>query len=79
MDGPDLFSALPIWAFVLVALCLVGLIASAGMAVFAFFFQAGVAINEARKPPHLDAGDYRLDQGREVRPEQEQATRNRKV
>jgi hypothetical protein len=31
----------------------------------------GVAIaRAARKPPHLDSGDYRLEQGREVRAEE---------
>ena len=61
--------AIPVWGLVLLGLCLVGLLASFGMALFTFFFKVGVAINEARKPPHIDQGDYRLDQGREVRPE----------
>jgi hypothetical protein len=42
------------------------------VALFGFFFKAGVVIHEARKPPHRDQGDYRLKQGREIRPEAEQ-------
>ena len=62
-------SLIPGWAIVLLVLFVVGLIVSAGLALFVFLFQVGVAINESRKPPHIDAGDYRLNQGREVRPE----------
>ncbi len=64
-----LFSLVPGWVIALLVLFVVGLIVSAGVAVFVFLFHVGVAINESRKPPHIDAGDYRLDQGRDVRPE----------
>ena len=65
----NLLPLIPWWAFVLLGLCLIGLLAMIGMALFTFVLKVGVAINEARKPPHLDTGDYRLGQGREVRPE----------
>lgn len=65
----DLFASVPIWLLATLALCLVGLAASIGVALFTFVFKVGVAINESRKPPHLDAGDYRLEQGHEVRTE----------
>ena len=68
----DLIAQLPLWALVLLGLCLVGLVLMIGTLLFGFFFKVGVAINESRRPPHYDAGDYRLDQGREVRPEQTQ-------
>ena len=65
----SLFPLIPGWALVLLGLCLVGIVASVGVAVLMFLFKAGVAIHEARKPPHVDAGDYRIEQGREVRAE----------
>ncbi len=65
----ELLSLIPGWVIVLLVLFVVGLIVSAGVALFVFLFHVGVAINESRKPPHIDVGDYRLDQGREVRPE----------
>jgi hypothetical protein len=68
----DLIAQLPVWAVVLVGLCLVALAVVIGTMLFGFFFKVGVAINESRRPAHYDAGDYRLDQGREVRPEQTQ-------
>jgi len=32
-------------------------------------------VNQATKPTHLDTGNYTLDQGREVRPEEEKRAR----
>ena len=34
-----------------------------------FLLKIGVIVNEASKPAHLDQGSYSLDQGREVRGE----------
>lgn len=65
----DLVPSIPLWAIVLAGLCVVALLALIGSAIFAFIFKAAVVIGEARKPPHLDAGDYRLSQGREIRTE----------
>jgi hypothetical protein len=68
----DLIAQLPLWVLVLLGLCLLGIVVAIGTLLFGFFFKVGVAINESRRPPYYDAGDYRLDQGREVRPEQAQ-------
>ena len=65
----SLLPALPIWVIVAVGLCLIVLVVSVGMSLFVLLFKVGVAIRESRRPPHLDAGDYRLDQGRDVRSE----------
>ncbi len=65
----SLFPAFSIWVIVGLALCAIVLVATAGLSIFMFIFKAGVVINEAQKPAHMDAGDYRLDQGREVRAE----------
>ena len=68
----DLIAQLPLWALVLLGLCLLGIVLAIGTLLFGFFFKVGVAVNESRRPPYYDARDYRLDQGREVRPEQTQ-------
>lgn len=65
----DLITSLPLWVIVLAGLCVVALLVLIGSAIFAFLFKAAVVIGESRKPPHHDAGDYRLSQGREIRPE----------
>ncbi len=66
----DIIQLIPGWAWVLVALCAVVLVALLASSIFWFLIKVGVVINEARKPPHIDAGDYRIDQGREVRTEE---------
>lgn len=65
----DFLPALPFAVMLGLGLCLIVLLATAGMSLFMLIFKAGVVIHEAQKPAHLDAGDYRLDQGREVRAE----------
>jgi hypothetical protein len=75
MDIPSLLSLIPAWAWVLIGLCLVTLLVFAGASLFTLLVKLGVIIGEARRPPHIDAGDYRLTQGREVRPEQERGSR----
>ena len=35
----------------------------------ALAIKLAVAIKASRRPPHVDVGNYRLDQGREVREE----------
>ena len=62
--------ALPIWALLLVGLCIMVLVAVLGMGLFTLALKIGVIINESRKPPHRDSGDYRIGQGAEVRPEE---------
>jgi hypothetical protein len=50
----------------LVAVCGIVLLATFGWWIFWLLIQLGVIVREARRPPHIDAGDYRLDQGRDV-------------
>ena len=64
-----LLQFIPFWLLVLLALIVAGFAIAALIAVLLFLFKLGVVLYEARKPPHLDAGDYRLAQGHEVRPE----------
>jgi hypothetical protein len=55
-----------------VILCGVILLGVLGMGLFNLLLQLGVIVRESRRPPHLDSGDYRIDQGREVRSEEQQ-------
>jgi hypothetical protein len=65
----SIFPMFPFWVVVGLALCAIVLIASVGVSIFMFVLKAGVIVQEAQKPAHMDSGDYRLDQGREVRGE----------
>jgi hypothetical protein len=60
---------------IFIALFIVGVIflIAAGIWLFNLILHGIVIVREARKPPHLDSGDYRLDQGREVRAEERDA------
>ncbi len=73
MNGIDF--GLPLWVWLGIGLCVLVLLAGVGLSLFSFLFHAGVAINEARKPPHIDTGNYSLSQGREVRTETEDRPR----
>ncbi len=42
----------------------------AGVWLFQLILHGIAIVRAARKPPHLDSDDYRLEQGREVRSEQ---------
>jgi hypothetical protein len=50
-----------------------GLVALAviGVGGFLVLVKLGVIVREASRPAYQDHGDYSLDQGREVRPEEE--------
>jgi hypothetical protein len=52
----------------LLGLVLCGLVVLATLSVglIMLLIKLGVIVREAQKPPYLDGGDYRLDQGREV-------------
>ncbi|HWQ16019.1 MAG TPA: hypothetical protein VNL77_24680 [Roseiflexaceae bacterium] len=52
-------------------LCAVVLLAVLGAVGFLALVKAGVIVRHAVKPTHQDHGNYTLDQGREVRPEEE--------
>ena len=53
----------------LLFVCAVVALAVIGLAVFLVLLKLGVIVREASRPTYQDYGDYRLDQGREVRPE----------
>jgi hypothetical protein len=54
-----------------VILCLVAVLAVVGAVGFVTLVKAGVIVRHATKPTHQDFGSYTLEQGREVRPEEE--------
>jgi hypothetical protein len=47
-------------------LCGLVLLATLTVGLITLLIKFGVIVRESRKPQHLDAGEYRLDQGREV-------------
>lgn len=47
-------------------LCGIILLASLSLGLITLLIKLGVIVREAQKPQYLDAGDYRMDQGREV-------------
>jgi hypothetical protein len=61
---------------VIVALVLCGIVLlfAIGAALFTFLVKVGVIVREARRPVHMDSGDYRLEQGHEVRGEEQHST-----
>ena len=56
-------------SLLLIVICAIGLLAVLGVSVFLVLVKLGVIVREATKPAYQDSGDYRMDQGREVRPE----------
>jgi len=70
-----LLQFIPFWVLVLLAFVVAGFAIVFLLAFLTFLFKLGVVLYEARKPPHLDAGDYRLAQGHEVLPEVDQRRR----
>ncbi len=61
----------------LIAICGLAILAVLGVGGFFVLLKLGIIVHEARRPTHLDYGSYSLDQGREVRPEEEQPARRR--
>ena len=59
-------------SFVLLILCGLVALAVIGAGGFLVLLKLGVIVREASRPTYQDHGDYSLDQGREVRPEEEQ-------
>jgi hypothetical protein len=61
----------------LALLILCGLVALAviGVGGFLVLLKLGVIVREASRPTYQDHGDYSLDQGREVRPEEDRHTK----
>jgi hypothetical protein len=60
-------------SLVLLVLCAIGLVAILGVGGFIVLVKLGVIVREASRPAYQDSGDYRIDQGREVRPEDDRA------
>ena len=54
----------------LIIVCGLAILAVLGVGVFFVLLKLGVIVHEASRPVYQDAGDYRLDQGREVRGEE---------
>jgi hypothetical protein len=53
------------------ALCAIVALAVIGVGGFFVLLKLGVIVREASRPSYQDYSDYSLDQGREVRPEEE--------
>ena len=53
-------------------ICAIVALAVLGVGGFIVLLKMGVIIREASRPTLQDRGSYSLDQGREVRPEEEQ-------
>lgn len=49
-----------------VLLCGLVLLSFVGWGLFWFLIQVGVIIRKAQEPPHVDAGNYELRQGRDI-------------
>jgi hypothetical protein len=60
-------------SLLLLVLCAIGLLAVLGVGGFIVLVKLGVIVREASRPAYQDSGDYRIDQGREVRPEDDRA------
>ena len=56
-------------------ICAIVALAVLGVGGFIVLLKMGVIIREASRPTLQDRGSYSLDQGREVRPEEEQQRR----
>jgi hypothetical protein len=61
------------FAFILV--CAFVVLAVLGVGGFLVLLKLGVIVREASRPTYQDQGNYSLEQGREVRPEEEQQRR----
>jgi hypothetical protein len=55
----------------LLIVCAIAILAVLGVSIFMVLIKLGIIVREASRPAYQDAGDYSLDQGREVRPEKE--------
>ena len=58
-------------SLMLLAFCALIALVAIGAGVFVALLKLGVIVREASRPAIQDYGDYSLDQGREVRPEEE--------
>ena len=58
-------------SLILFAFCALVALVLIGVGAFFVLLKLGVIVHEASRPAIQDYGDYSLDQGREVRPEEE--------
>ena len=58
-------------SLVLLALCALVALVALGVGAFFVLLKLGVIVRESSRPGYHDYSDYSLDQGREVRPEEE--------
>ena len=58
-------------SLILLAFCALVALAAVCVGVFFVLLKLGVIVHEASRPALQDYGNYSLDQGREVRPEEE--------
>ena len=58
-------------SLILLAFCALVALATIGVGAFFVLLKLGVIVREVSRPAIQDYGDYSLDQGREVRPEEE--------
>ena len=63
-------------SFALILVCAFVVLAVLGVGGFLVLLKLGVIVREASRPTYQDHGNYTLDQGREVRPEEEQPERH---
>jgi hypothetical protein len=62
-------------SLVLAIVCALAALVVLGIGGFIVLLKLGVIVREAGRPTFQDNGNYSLDQGREVRPEEEQPRR----
>jgi hypothetical protein len=55
----------------LLVVCAVVLLFVVSVGLFTFLVKVGVIVRQAQRPVHMDSGDYRLEQGHEVRAEED--------
>jgi hypothetical protein len=58
-------------SFALILVCACVVLAVLGVGGFLVLLKLGVIVREASRPTYQDQSNYSLDQGREVRPEEE--------
>jgi hypothetical protein len=62
-------------SFALLVICAIVALAVLGIGGFIVLLKLGVIVREASRPTYQDRGSYSLEQGREIRPEEEQPRR----
>ena len=58
-------------SIILLALCALIALVAIGAGTFVVLLKLGVIVREASRPTYQDTRDFPLEQGREVRPEEE--------